>query len=120
MEKRQHATRTAKPVIRAHVCMPRDLAGIGSGHRRAVCSVEAKLQSRTVASRVECKTAALKDMSIAADCLDVNKLFQSVRNRSSRRREPRWRNGRRSGLKIHRAQAHAGSSPALGTNFSRQ
>ena len=28
---------------------------------------------------------------------------------------PRWRNGRRSGLKIHRAQAHAGSSPALGT-----
>src|SRR5512146_320647 len=27
---------------------------------------------------------------------------------------PRWRNGRRRGLKILRAQAHAGSSPALG------
>src|ERR1019366_6555628 len=31
---------------------------------------------------------------------------------------PRWRNGRRSGLKIHRAQAHGGSSPPLGTNLS--
>jgi hypothetical protein len=31
-------------------------------------------------------------------------------------RVPRWRNGRRRGLKILRAQARAGSSPALGTN----
>src|SRR5713226_2741222 len=30
---------------------------------------------------------------------------------------PRWRNGRRRGLKILRAQAHAGSSPALGTKI---
>lgn len=32
-------------------------------------------------------------------------------------RVPRWRNGRRSGLKIHRGQPHAGSSPALGTKI---
>jgi hypothetical protein len=34
--------------------------------------------------------------------------------RKSPSRLPRWRNGRRRGLKILRAQAHAGSSPALG------
>src|SRR5277367_1929141 len=34
-------------------------------------------------------------------------------------RVPRWRNGRRRGLKILRGQPRAGSSPALGTNTPR-
>src|SRR5690606_40429957 len=32
-------------------------------------------------------------------------------------RLPEWRNGRRSGFKIHRWQHRAGSSPASGTNY---
>jgi hypothetical protein len=36
------------------------------------------------------------------------------KNEASSEYVPRWRNGRRSGLKIHRGQPHAGSSPALG------
>ncbi len=31
--------------------------------------------------------------------------------------EPTWRNGRRTGLKILRAQAHVGSTPTVGTNL---
>ena len=62
------------------------------------------------------KLPVIDRMCFLAESLPLNWFAQRKLMIDSVEPVPRWRNGRRRGLKILRPKGHAGSSPALGTN----